>query len=107
MNHAVKNYGSVSDGREDAAAQFVRTEAIARVRAAVDELPPQQRTVILLRCYEGFADCDLCEAMDLSLEAVKSVLFRARQNLELALQDDIELVLVFIDPGRTRKDLPA
>ena len=99
--------GLVCDWRADAPDHMVRAEAAARVRAAVDALSPQQRSIILLRCYEGFSMNELCVALELGLAAVKSLLFRARQNLKADLEADIEAVRGLMEPERTRKDLRA
>ena len=62
-----------------------QTERIARVRGAVAALPPMQRAAVLLRHYHGLSYGEIAEALEASLPAVESLLFRARQTLRTAL----------------------
>lgn len=49
---------------------------------ALDELPLEQKTAIMLRDYEGYAYEEICEIMDCSLSKVKTLIFRARKKLQ-------------------------
>lgn len=62
-------------------------ELSARVRAAVDRLPPRQRTVLVLHRFEGLSCREVCEATGLSGSAVESLLVRAYANLRGWLSD--------------------
>lgn len=53
----------------------------ADVRAAVLGLPDTQRLAITLRYFAGLSDQETAEAMDLTLAAVQSLLYRARKAL--------------------------
>jgi RNA polymerase sigma-70 factor, ECF subfamily len=61
------------------------------INAAIRRLPPNQRTVILLREIQGHSYAEIAEEMGLSLAAVETLIFRARGNLseELALADHV------------------
>jgi RNA polymerase sigma-70 factor (ECF subfamily) len=59
---------------------------------ALDQLPEIQRTVILLRDYEGYAYDEIGEITDLSESQVKVYIFRARKRLKEILVS-IEAVL--------------
>ncbi len=61
-------------------------EAMDAVRAAVDTLPAKLRSVLLLRTVEGLRYEDLAETLGISVGAVRSRLFRARQELLGALK---------------------
>jgi len=63
----------------------LRRELAGVVRAAVQELPEDQRMAVLLSKYEGLSYRELAEAMDRSVPAVKSLLVRARENLRKSL----------------------
>lgn len=63
-----------------------RAEIRAAVRRAVDDLPPNQRMAVILSRFNELPYEDIAETMALSLEAVKSLLFRARENLKGALE---------------------
>ncbi len=52
------------------------------VRAAVDQLPDRQRLAVLLKSFENASYADIAEIMELTPQAVKSLLSRARSNLK-------------------------
>ncbi len=56
-------------------------QALDRVGRALDELPENQRTAVLLVRYEGLSYEAAAETMNLSLPALKSLLNRARMQL--------------------------
>jgi len=66
-------------------ARLNRLELQQAVKKAIDALPENQRMAVLLARYEEMNYGEIAEAMGLSLEAVKSLLFRARENLKQAL----------------------
>lgn len=55
------------------------------VKSAIDGLPGNQRMAVILARYEEMSYDQIAETMGLSLEAVKSLLFRARETLKQAL----------------------
>ncbi len=61
---------------------------------AVDEaillLPEQQRLAIVLRRYDEFTYEEIAQILKTSVPATKSLLFRARETLRVALQDYLE-----------------
>ena len=60
------------------------------IQLAIDGLPEAQRMAILLRRYEEMPYEELAEVMELSVPAVKSLLFRARTELRLRLRKYME-----------------
>ncbi len=60
------------------------------VDAAIQQLPEKQRLAVILRRYEQMPYEDIAEVLDLSLSAVKSLLFRARTQLKELLRDYLE-----------------
>ena len=62
-------------------AQAERQEQIARIRAALLELPPQMRQCCLLRYQEGLKYQEIAKIMKISIETVKAHLFQARKRL--------------------------
>jgi RNA polymerase sigma-70 factor, ECF subfamily len=52
---------------------------------AIQALPEKQRMAVILRRYEEKSYEEIAEVLDLSVPAVKSVLFRARTELRVAL----------------------
>ena len=62
-----------------------RSELQEAVKSAIDALPENQRMAVILARYEDMSYEEISEAMGMSLEAVKSVLFRAKENLKQSL----------------------
>lgn len=59
-----------------------KAERAEMVRTAVDALNERQRMALLLCKFEGLSYQEIAEAMDLTVQAVKSLLSRARVNLK-------------------------
>lgn len=57
-----------------------------KVRAALDALPERQRAAIVLVHYEGLSGADASAALDISVEALESLLARGRRSLRQALE---------------------
>lgn len=60
----------------------------ARVDAALKALPERQRLALTLFQYEGLSQTEVGEALGVSVEAVESLLGRARRALKAMLKDD-------------------
>jgi len=60
-------------------------ELAAKVKEAIDTLPPNQRAAVLLSRYEKLSYKDIASTLDLSVQAVKSLLSRAKDNLRYKL----------------------
>jgi RNA polymerase sigma-70 factor, ECF subfamily len=61
-------------------------EAMARVRAAIAQLPPAQRTVITLRDIEGWESSEVCNALEISETNQRVLLHRARSRVRSDLE---------------------
>lgn len=59
-----------------------------RVDAALKSLPDRQRLALILFHFEGLSQNEVAAAMDISAEAVESLLARARRALKAALKDE-------------------
>jgi RNA polymerase sigma-70 factor (ECF subfamily) len=70
---------------QDPDARLSQAELQQAVKAAINALPENQRMAVILARYEDMSYDEIAEAMSMSLEAVKSVLFRAKENLKLSL----------------------
>lgn len=64
-----------------------RREIAARIQAALDDLPPYHRSVIIMREVEGMSYQEMAEAMQVSKGTIMSRLFHARQKLQKALAE--------------------
>jgi RNA polymerase sigma-70 factor (ECF subfamily) len=61
-------------------------ETMARVRAAIERLPPAQRTVITLRDIEGWESSEVCNALEISETNQRVLLHRARSHVRADLE---------------------
>ena len=60
-------------------------ETVQQVRRAVDQLPPRQRTSVLLHRYQGLTHKQIAEATGWSRSAVENLLVRAYDHLRSTL----------------------
>jgi len=65
----------------------LQEEMLRAIDAAILALPEQQRLAIVLRRYDEFTYEQIAEILKTSVPAVKSLLFRARETLRIALRD--------------------
>jgi RNA polymerase sigma-70 factor (ECF subfamily) len=70
-----------ADDAEDCVVTIHRQEIYGRLESAVDQLPPQQRTAILLSYYEELSNAEIAEVMSISVSAAEALLKRGRQGL--------------------------
>ncbi len=68
------------------ARQLDKAEVRDVVRIALEALNDRQRAAVLLNKFEGMSYADIAETMDLSPQAIKSLLSRARVNLREVLE---------------------
>lgn len=80
----------IDSGALDPLRAMEREETGRRVRAAILALPAQQRAALILTRYHGLAHGDVAESLGTSVEAVKSLLFRAREKLRETLAPDLQ-----------------
>lgn len=66
-------------------ASLLETELQRAIEEAITELPESQRMALILRRYEQLSYDQIADILDLSVPAVKSVLFRARTELRARL----------------------
>jgi RNA polymerase sigma-70 factor (ECF subfamily) len=79
------------DGHSPAPSSGAEGDEVAlQVRAAVDELPEQQRLALVLTRFHGCSYEDVAESMGTTVPAVKSLLTRARENLRRHLRNLVE-----------------
>ena len=68
------------------ARQLDKVEMREIVQVALESLGERQRMAVLLSKFEGMSYADIATVMELSPQAVKSLLSRARENLREVLQ---------------------
>jgi len=66
--------------------ELVTSERELRLKSALDSLPARQRLALVLASFEDKSYEEIAIAMDVSVAAVESLLFRARQNLAAILR---------------------
>ena len=77
FGHQLTDHATVSP---DAAVEHQELEGL--VEEAIAALPENQRLALSLRHQEGMAYEEIAEVLQMSLSAVKSLIFRARQELK-------------------------
>ena len=65
-------------------AEAISNESSSLVRAALDSLPPRDRAALVLREYQGMSVEEVGRALNISSDAAKTALFRARERLRVA-----------------------
>jgi RNA polymerase sigma-70 factor (ECF subfamily) len=60
------------------------------IKLALESLTEQQRMALLLSKFEEMSYVDIAESMGMSVQAVKSVLWRARESLRTILEPYME-----------------
>ena len=68
------------------------------IREAIQSLGPRQRMAMLLSKYEGMSYNEIAESMELTTQAVKSLLSRARGNLK-------ETLAPYLNIGKSSREL--
>jgi RNA polymerase sigma-70 factor (ECF subfamily) len=63
-----------------------REQIYRRIRRAISDLPPEQKTVLLLKEYEGLKFHEISEMLDCPLSTVKSRMYYALDGLRKALK---------------------
>lgn len=70
--------------------QLDRNELSSILHDAIQSLSPRQRMAMMLSRFENLSYIEISQAMDLSTQAVKSLLSRARVNLKEMLEPYVE-----------------
>ena len=70
--------------------RMAQTEQSRAIAAAIGELPERQRQALILRHFEGLSNPEIGEALECSVEAVESLLARARRQLAKRMSEEKE-----------------
>ena len=71
-------------------ASLLQNELQHAIESAITELPDTQRMALILRRYEELSYEEIADVLELSVPAVKSLLFRARTELRERLKNYLE-----------------
>lgn len=63
-------------------------EASARIMALIEDLPERQKEALTLCAFEGMGNIEAADVMDVSVEALESLLARARRKLRASLAEE-------------------
>ena len=69
---------------------LLNQEIIDTIKTAIDKLPEEMRTAIMLREFEGMSYEEIAEAMDCPVGTVRSRIFRAREAIDNKLNPLLE-----------------
>ncbi|MDO9316839.1 MAG: RNA polymerase sigma factor [Gammaproteobacteria bacterium] len=78
------------EGHESPAEQPDKEERLIYLREALAQLPERQRSAIVLNHYHGFSNREIAQIMDISVDALESILARARRGLKAELLTTIK-----------------
>jgi len=82
-NHQKKIPDIISPERPDT--DFEKNERAQFIQLAIQSLPENQRTVVILYRYQNLSYQEIAETLETSISAVESRLFRAKKNLKKKL----------------------
>ena len=77
-------------GMETPERLLLNQEIIDTIKTAIDKLPEEMRTAIILREFDGMSYEEIAEAMDCPVGTVRSRLFRAREAIDNKLNPLLE-----------------
>lgn len=75
------------DETPSAEASLLEQERASALHVAMQSLPDRQRLAVTLRHIEELANPDIADVMDISVEAVESLIARGKRSLVTALAD--------------------
>ena len=86
--HLATHGDFISEGEATPERVLAQKELAARLQAALDRLPFDQRTAIVLREIDGLSYDEIAFSLGVAVGTVKSRLTRARQALRLELHEE-------------------
>lgn len=84
---------AVAEPRAPADASPRRRQVAASVEEAIAQLPERQRQALVLVYFEQLSNIDAAAAMEVSVDALESLLARARRGLKARLSDERETLM--------------
>ena len=79
----------IADESSSPEIELGKKEKMKRIKAAINSLPPNKKTVVVLRDIEGLSYEKISTVTQLNLGTVKSKLARARQDLREMLKGEM------------------
>jgi len=90
----------VADPAPSASEAWLAQQRAARVRAAMEQLPERQRAALVLVHFQEETNIAAAEMLEISVEALESLLARGRRALKAALAEAAPDLLGDADGGR-------
>ena len=75
----------IPDSNDHSRDSLIKKEISLNVRRAIAKLPHEQKEAVILRQYHGFSYQQISEILSCSLEKVKILIFRAKEQLRVVL----------------------
>ena len=94
--HDIEEAAHVADAAMPADAVLDHTHVTARIDAAIANLPERQRLALTMVHFEHLTNIAAAATMEISVDALESLLARARRSLKATLADDGKLLLAAI-----------
>lgn len=94
---ALEDPPDMEDESPGPAGQLQDRQRQARLRAAIDDLPDRQKAALLLSHYEELSNTETADILEISVEAVESLLSRARKRLKESLAAERASLLGEVD----------
>lgn len=91
----------VADNRRTAEEELERNRAVAIIDAAVAGLPERQKLALTLVHFEHMSNLAAAAIMEISVDALESLLARARRSLKERLAPDKTMLLATLAAERT------
>jgi RNA polymerase sigma-70 factor (ECF subfamily) len=66
--------------------ELFNEEIVEVIKSAIDGLPEEMRSAIMLREFEGMSYEEISQAMDCPVGTVRSRIFRAREAIDIKLK---------------------
>ncbi len=73
------------EGQDDPAKAPTRDARLQALNTAIGALPDRQRSALILSHYQGFSNREIAQMMDITVDALESILARARRGLKAQL----------------------
>jgi len=86
--HGIDAIAEVADPRQVTGAELEEQAVTARVNQAIASLPERQKLAVTLVYFEGMSNISAASVMDISVEAIESLLTRGKRALRESLAED-------------------
>ena len=68
-------------------ARLMEAAGVARVKEAVQQLPPREKDALMMRYFQRYSDQEIAEALQVQPVSVRALISRGRKRLQRILQE--------------------